>query len=195
MIRLDLFRALNPTADYPSSPLNLSLNGVKYDLLLPPAIADVLSRNASLDNGLVRLDKFCDQLGFDQLRRTPQAFHSLAAGKPAYADAETALELRDTRVPSGYLARFVAVSLPPVLSIIDVIQHLKIVEPGVAIYIRENPRSFRECGGFEVARVVYYFNEVERESLRTKSEESSRAAEAERRGRNQFIELANGLNG
>lgn len=195
MIRFDFFRALSPSSDYPNTPLNLTFDEVKYDLVLPDYVSDVLITNASLDNGLSRLDKYCNREGFCRLRNSPQEFQALAAGMPAFANAEFAFDACNDGVPSGYIARFVAISLPPITTIIDVLHHLKIVEPGVQKYIRQNPKYFKEAGAFEVARVVYYFNEQDQRDLRTDPFLEVGTAYKPRRSRLQFIEFVKAARG
>jgi len=195
MIRFDLFRALTPTAKYPKSPLDLALNGVQYDLALPDYVADVLANNASLKNGIARIDKFCNLAGIEHVRKSPQDFHALAAGSPAYARTETSLELHNDWMRSGRVAQLVIVSLPPIDTVIDVLQHLKIVEPGVSRYIRKNPHFFMHCGGFELARVVYYFTDSEREDLQYVPYRDGCDAGTERRSLVNFVDFVNEVDG
>ena len=112
-----------------------------------------------------RLDKYCGSTGFKQLRAYPRDADFLAAGNPAYAEIKLALEICDDVCNSGYLAHYIAFCLPPIKSIGDVLRHMQVTDSAVDTYIRNSSFFFMESGGFELARLTYYFNDVERDEV------------------------------
>src|SRR5438034_9588833 len=53
--RLNVFRALDPTPDYPRFHFDVAVGGARYDLVLPSAIADWLKVCSTADER-IRLD-------------------------------------------------------------------------------------------------------------------------------------------
>lgn len=74
MIRLDFFRAIAPTDDYPVVPFPLYLCGVEYDIPLASCVADELANLLSLKGPFHRLEHHCSPVGIELLRSCPSSF-------------------------------------------------------------------------------------------------------------------------
>ena len=163
MTRLHLFRALNPTDKYPFSPIDLSFNGVRYDLILPPRIGITLTRLLSSDGPFRRLDNFCLPDGLDAIRSNPLSFE-LEQGIPAYAEYQSHVEMPEQGVPVGYIVQHAAANPVAAKQILLSIIGENSFTLDVIDWLLEHAPFIEYSGGFEVAHVCCFTNETERES-------------------------------
>lgn len=161
MNRQILFRALKPIAGYPFSPLDLSLNGVRYDLILPTRVG-IAFKNLLSDCGPYhRLDSHCCQSSFEMLRTQPEKF---ASEIPSYAETCDKQELGTADVPVGYIVQHSAANAAAAQKI-----QLAVIEGpplsfDVIDWIFGHAPILEFSGGFEIAQLITYAGHDERET-------------------------------
>ena len=162
MIRFHLFRALQPAARYPVSPLDLSFNGVRYDLTLPPRVGIAFAHLLSSGGPFHRLSQYCNVTGFDALRTGPDSFRS---GRPlgAYAEFESCVESTAQGVPIGFVAQFAAADAAAARKILRSAIDGKTFTFDVVDWIFGHAPFLDYAGGFEIAHVCSYASTDERE--------------------------------
>lgn len=162
MIRFHLFRALNPTERYPVSPLDLSFNGVRYDLTLPPRVGIAFARLLSPDGPYRRLDNYCHPTGFDVLRSIPYSLE-LERTFAAYAQSESRVESTEQGVPVGYIVQQAAANAAAAKQILLSVIQGPTLTLDVVDWLFGHAPFIDYCGGFEVAHICSYTSADERE--------------------------------
>lgn len=161
MTRLYLFRALNPTAKYPVSMIDLAFNGIRYDLTLPPRVGIAFSR---------LLDPV-EATGRKRMYSNPGAFSSLTSVSPnfgsarsaSYAAYESRAESRSSGVPVGYILQRVAASTHAAKEILLSVIQGPTLPFDVTDWLLGHAPFMDYCGGFEVAHVCCYTGVEEQE--------------------------------
>ena len=162
MNRFHLFRALNPTTNYPASPINLCFNGVRYDLILPPRVGIAFSRQLSPKGSLKRIEDYCSPTGFDTLRTKPDSFTE-TRNLAAYAESDSQVETIDQGVPVGYIAQLAAANVVAAKKILMSVISGKFTFDVVDWLFGHAP-FLDYSGGFELAHVCCYASTEERET-------------------------------
>ena len=163
MTRFYLFRALNPTKRYPVSPIDLSFNGVRYDLTLPPRVGITFARLLGPDGPFRRLDNYCHPTGFDVLRTIPYSFEAERAFA-AYAESESRVELTEQGVPVGYVVEHAAANAAAAKKILLSIIQGPALTLDVVDWLFGHAPFMDYCGGFEIAHICCYASIDERET-------------------------------
>lgn len=164
MIRHNFFRALNPDSNYPTSPLNLTAHGIKYDLPVPDVVADALARELSPTGAFLRAEEFCEPTGIDALSSHPAALESF--GQSAYAESEFQLTLVGFgNQPMGYYLHQAVANQPATVAIIGLAVEERRFPTEVADWIIDRKDFFLHCHGFEIARFAYYFDGSEKAAV------------------------------
>lgn len=161
MTRLHLFRPLNPTAKYPASPIDLSFNGIRYDLTLPPRVGIAFAQLLSPVGQFRRLDSHCN----------PAAFSSFSSVSPrlgsdrsaAYAAYEFRAESNSTGVPVGYVLQRAAANAPAAKKIVLSVIQGPSLPFDVVDWLFTHAPFMDYCGGFEVAHICCYTGTEDRE--------------------------------
>jgi hypothetical protein len=163
MIRFHLFRALNPTERYPASPIDLSFNGVRYDLTLPPRVGIAFARLLSPDGPFRRLDNYCHSTGFDVFRSIPYSFET---DRPlaAYAESESHIESTEQGVPIGYILQQAAANAAAAKQILLSVIQGPTLTLDVVDWLFGHAAFMDYCGGFEIAHICCYASVDERET-------------------------------
>lgn len=161
MNRQFLFRALKPSPGYPISPLDLLLNGVRYDLILPARVGIAFKNLLIADGPYRRLDSHCCQSGFEMLRTQPEQF---ASNNPSYAETNDEQELGTADVPIGYIVQYSAANASAAKKI-----QLAVIEGpplsfDVIDWIFGHAPILEFSGGFEIAQFITYAGHDERET-------------------------------
>lgn len=164
MKRLNVFRALNPSKKYPLSPFNVTAQQVKYDLPLPAFVADSLAYELSPKGHFHRVEQFCTPLGIEKVRLKPQAFEP-ANQQPAYAESIWQFNLSNFGAPMGYLSEQAACNSLAATEILRYAIEEERFTKDVCDFILNRHAFFFNCGGFEIARLTYYFDPVGKQSV------------------------------
>ncbi len=163
MNRFHLFRALNPTKDYPASPIDLSFNGTRYDLTLPPRIGIAYAKLLSTEGPFHRLDNYCSPIGFDTLRTIHYSFEP-DRKVAAYAECEDRFELTDQVVPVGYVMQLAAANAAAAHRILLSTIQGPTQTFDVVDWLFGHAPFIDYCGGFEIAHICCYAGVDERET-------------------------------
>lgn len=165
MIRYDLFRAIDPDDKFPSTPFNVRMNNLSYNLPLPQHVGDALSDLLSPKGPFFRLDGKCNPDGIYILSNRPKAFDQQRT-IPSYAEATTRIETNYGGPLMGYVLQQGVASKLTAAEIARFALEGGI-EPEATDWIMKNSMFFYHCGGFEFARVSYYFNADEKNVVYT----------------------------
>lgn len=161
MNRFYFFRALNPTAKYPVSSIDLSVDGVRYDLSLPPRVGIAFSRLLNDKGPFKRIESFCSPSGFDLLRTSPNSFEP-DIRLAAYAESEARVESIEQDVLSGHIIQRAAANAAAAKEILR-----SVIDGGftfdVIDWIFGHAPFLDYSGGFEIAHVCCYATAEERD--------------------------------
>jgi len=152
MIHYALFQALSPDDLFPSTPINLKLNDIRFHLPVPQSVADYLAGLLS-SKGPFRCLDLCNPEGIKTLRTRPDAFE-LDRGLPTYADSEMNIQFD----PGAWSVHEIAVSSLAAAEIERLAIEGGIMMSDVSDWIMQNSIYFQHCGGFVLARLRYYFD-------------------------------------
>ena len=169
-----LFRALSPEPKYPKTPIALALNGIKYDLPLTPPVGESLIGLLSTRGPFSRLESLCNPAGICELRSNSRSFEP-ERGLPTYAAASQLIEIDDGERVMGYvlhqaitsklgaieLSRF-AVETALTTAMVGSLDGAFTANKEAVDWLMENSLFLFYSGGFEVARVPYFFNAAEK---------------------------------
>ena len=164
MKRLNVFRALNPGKKYPLSPFNVTAQQVKYDLPLPAFVADALAYELSPKGHFHRVEQFCTPLGIEKVRQKPRAFES-ASPQPTYAESVWQFNLSNFGPPMGYLSEQAACNSLASAEILRYAIEQERFTKDVCDFILNRHAFFFNCGGFEIGRLTYYFDQEEKKTV------------------------------
>lgn len=155
MTSLHLFRALRPTGRYPASPLNLSFDGVCYDLILPPRVGNAfVTRIGRRSGGFRRIAALCTPATFEQVRSGPEVL-KLPGKLPAYAESEALVERIEQGIPVGYVVQHAAVNAAAAKIILESAISGEFTFD-VVDWLFSHAPFLDYSGGFELARVCSY---------------------------------------
>lgn len=163
MMRFHLFRALNPTERYPASPIDLSFNGVRYDLTLPPRVGIALFRLLSPEGPLLRAENYCTPFAFDVIRSLPYSFEP-DRKVAAYAECEDHVEFADQVAPVGYVMQLAAANAAATHRIMLSTIQGPTQTFDVVDWLFGHAPFMDYCGGFEIAHICCYAGVDERET-------------------------------
>lgn len=163
MIRYDVFCALNPDENYPSSLYNLSLNGVKYDLPLLTPVCDALLEVLIRSGEFERVEKFCSPSGMQKVRSDLLTLET-ANQSPAYAGCEVLESISGPDIAVGYALHQAAVNVSAARKILHLAAEGGTFEKEMDAWIVEHLAYFTFCGGFEIARMYYTLTLMRRPS-------------------------------
>lgn len=192
MKRLNVFRALNPGKKYPLSPFNVTAQQVKYDLPLPAFVADALAYELSPKGNLSRIKQFCTPLGIEKVRQKPRAFES-ACQQPAYAESIWQFNLSNFGPPMGYLSQQAACNSLASAEILRYAIEQERFTKDVCDFILNRHAFFFNCGGFEIARLTYYFDPEEQKYVNTYAKALTSNHEASTNKMEMFRQMLNDL--
>lgn len=164
MIRYDVFRALAPEEKYPDTPFAFRLNGVKYDLPLPPPVGDVLGDMLTKSGPFYSLDRYSSPEGVDEVRSDARCI-DLPSRAPACADAEFRVDLTEPNNVMGYVSQIAVANRWAAAEIVRRAISTDTFDADVAEWITARFSFFHFCGGFEIARVSYYFDADEKTTV------------------------------
>lgn len=160
MNRLYLFRALLPTSKYPTSSLDISLNSVRYDLVLPIRVGIALSKLLGPESEFRRCNEYCTPTGFSLLRSTFRPFGANQADA-CYADAESRFESFKNGVLLGDILQFAAgneAAAKTILeSVIDGTLDFDVID-----WIFGHAPYLDYSGGFEIVQWISYATDDEK---------------------------------
>lgn len=160
MFRYDVFRALNPTQDYPSTLFNLCIKGVPYDLPLPPEVCDAIF-DCNYASKYERIDHLCSPNGIAMLRDDPgQIDHP--DNLPAFAGCEVREDITGSDYVTGYTLHLLAFNEAVIKKLFVKPVERDSVADKASHWISEHIDHFAYCGGFEVARFLSYSTPQER---------------------------------
>ena len=160
MNRRYLFRALLPTSKYPTSALDISVNAVRYDLILPNRVGIALSKRVGPEGDFRRCNEYCSPTGFAALRST---FRPFAENQKdlCYAAAESRFESFNDDVLLGDILQFSAGNEAAAKSILE-----SVIDGGfdfdVIDWIFQHAPYLDYCGGFEILHWISYATEGEK---------------------------------
>ncbi len=155
MTGLHLFRALRPTNQYPTSPLDLSFDGVRYDLILPPRVGNAFAnRLGRRCGGFQRITSLCKPTSFEQVRSRPEVL-KLQGKLPAYAEVESQVELVEQGIPVGYVVQYAAVNDVAATIILESVISGEFTFD-VVDWLFSHAPFLDYSGGFELARIHGY---------------------------------------
>lgn len=155
MIRFNLFRALNPDEEYPNTLLNVSLREVKFDLPLPPTVCDALLEVLLRSGNFARIGKLCSPTGMQKIRSEPEAFDA-ATALPTFAGCEVIEDVTEPGLEIGYTLDMIAVNASAARKILHLAVEGGTFDEEVDVWIVNRIAYFTYCGGFEIARLLYY---------------------------------------
>ena len=162
MNRFYFFRAIHPTSKYPVSPLNLSLNGVDFDLSMPPRVGIAFARLLSTAGSFQRADNFCSPTRFDQLRSDSKLFGPVTK-LAAYAETESRFESVEQDVLLGCIIQRGAANAAAAKKILR-----SVIDGGftfdVIDWVFGHAPFLDYSGGFEITHVCCYATAEERET-------------------------------
>lgn len=183
MNRYDLFAALKPTRFYPSTPLALKMHDIKYQIALPVEVADsVAAQIMEPEHPFCRINVFSSPSGICRVREKPERLSFESDGIPAYAESRLLVEYPDREEQIGSKRLYLVATQEIADHLMAVAICGKIFKPPVNLWLLRHESFFRECGGFELLRAEYYFDEAERIALLTDLD-PSRQPNKELRGR------------
>lgn len=165
MLRYDVFRALNPTEDYPVSLFSVVIRGVPYDLALPPEVCDLIFES-NCGSKYERIDQLCSPNGFARLRENP-ALLDHPDDLPAFAGCEVREDTTGPDTVTGYTLHLLAFNEEVVRSLF-----MRPVERGsladkASHWVKEHFYHLLYSGGFEVARYLCYTSSAEKKEVET----------------------------
>ena len=160
MNRRYLFRALLPTSKYPTSSLTISLNSVRYDLILPNRVGIALSKLLGPESNFRRCDEYCSPTGFSALRTRFRPFGERQADA-CYATAESPTESFENGILLGDILQFAAGNETAAKSILESVidGHFDF---DVIDWIFLHAPYLDYCGGFEILHWISYATDGEK---------------------------------
>jgi hypothetical protein len=155
--RLNVFRALNATSDYPRFYFEFSVNGTSYDLVLSSAIADWL-KVCSTGDERVRIDALAAGGTPEDLRAAVVQQTSNEAHRDRLLYAQVELEavkrVYDDRLRETAEYRYLFVSSGIALQLCRDAEADKL-PPDVGKYVMQHKRVLTNCGGFELLNACF----------------------------------------
>ena len=164
MEALHLFAALRKQSDFPDSSVDIKVNGVKYDVVLPATISRLLVAHfTDAESGYVSVKRYCDLWGIKAIRARPTLLDDEYAGSPTYAHSFNGVE-NDNQGSEviGYVAFHLAISPLAARTMYRRARVVNRIDPDLAEYVRDHAGYFHECGGFDLLRIRYYFDKKDR---------------------------------
>jgi hypothetical protein len=160
--QLRLFAPLRRRAGYPDNTMDLRIGGITYDLIVPVDTSDALVLHfLDSSGGYRRVARYRDDAGIDAVRADPTLLDDACRGVPCYADSVSGYET-DDHVLTGYVSLRLAVSSLAAKQLYTRARARKSIDLRLADYVVRRDDYFRECGGFELLRILYYFDAEER---------------------------------
>lgn len=164
---LHLFAPLRKQPGFPVTSADLKIGNVRYDLILPENISDLLLLHFIDSTGSYRrVDRYCDLDGIEAIRKRPSLLDDAYTGLPTFAMSFNGVEdVQDNDAVIGYVALRLAVGPLAARQLRNRACRRELIDGDLAEYIATRDAYFSQCGGFELLRVRYYFDEVDRYSV------------------------------
>ena len=155
--RLNLFRALNATPDYPRFHFEVSVSGASYDLVLSSVIADWLKVCCTGDER-VRIDALAAGGTPEDLRAAvvQQTSSEGNCDRPLYAEIrlDATTRVYADRLDETAEYRYLFVSRGVALQLCLDAEADKL-PPDLGKYVLQHRRVLTECGGFELLNACF----------------------------------------
>jgi len=164
MSPMHLFSPLRRQPGFPMTSVDITIADVRYDLILPDEISNLLLMHVIDSKGAYRrVDRFCDPLGIEEVRARPTLLDDAYVGVPTFAVAFGGVEdVQDDEAVVGYVALRLAVGPLAARQLYNRARKGESIDPELSEYIIGRDTYFSRCGGFELLRIRYYFDDVER---------------------------------
>lgn len=151
MIPLHLFSPLNRLPGFPTPPFELRIGDIRYDLIVPDHIGDLLQDHVTTGTSYRRHDSYCDTAGIEAIRARPWLLDEDFSGVPAYGVALADVE--DVHSDGAVIAyEALRLALGPIASrqLYNRARLRSAIHPALAYYILSRDAYFQNCGGFEL---------------------------------------------
>ena len=151
---LNLFSPLNRLPGFTTPPFDLRIGDIRYDLIVPDDIGDLLQVHVTTGTSYRRHDRYCDTAGIEAIRARPWLLDVDFSGVPAYAIALADVEdVQGDGAVIAYIAQRLV--LGPIASrqIYNRGRLRSAIHPALADYIVSRDGYFENCGGFELLRL------------------------------------------
>jgi len=164
---MHLFSPLRKQPGYPTTSVGLTIADVTYDLILPAEISDELLVHFIRAVGSYRqVSRYSNAEGLDAIRDHPALLDDEYRGLPTYAITFYGVEdAEDQDATSGWVALRLAVGPLAARQLYNRAVRRESMSTELADYIISHDAYFKQCGGFELLRIRYYFDAEDRYSV------------------------------
>lgn len=161
---MHLFSPLRKQPGYPTTSVGLTIADVTYDLILPAEISDELLVHFIRAVGSYRqVSRYCNAEGLDAIRDHPALLDDEYRGLPTYAITFYGSEdAEDQDAMNGYVALRLAVGPLAARQLYNRACGCESIDQELADYIINHDAYFKQCGGFELIRIRYFFDSDDR---------------------------------
>lgn len=161
---MHLFSPLRKQPGYPTTSVDLTVVDVKYDLILPAEVSDLLLLHFIHSDGSYRqIARYCNPEGIEAVRARPTLLDDESEGAPTFAVSFNAIEdVQNDDAVIGYVALRLAVGPLAARQLYNRACRRQRITEELADYIVSRDAYFQHCGGFELLRVRYYFDAEDR---------------------------------
>lgn len=167
MKAMHLFSPLRKQPGYPTTSVDLTIADVTYDLILPAEISDeILVHFIQAEDSYHQASQYCNANGLDAIRACPTLLDDEHRGLPAFAITLYGIEdAVDDDAMNGSVAIRLAAGPLAARRLYNRAWRRDSMSTDLSDYITSHDAYFKQCGGFELLRIRYYFDGDDRLSV------------------------------
>lgn len=163
MTTLRLFAPLKRHPAFPKTSVDLKIGDVRYDLIIPPDISNLMVRHFVRPESTYRkVERYSNFMDIEALRGNPGLLDEEFRGVPTYAHCVNGVEDSDDGFLVGYLAVRLMVGPLAARVFYGRAARRERIDTTLADYIINHEIYFHPCVGFEILHQRFYFDEAER---------------------------------
>lgn len=166
MNTIHLFSALSPQPGFPVISADMTIGSVRYDLVLPEEMSDLLLLYFINNPAYRQIGEYCNDEGISLIHKRPELLNGPRNNLLGYAVSFDAVE--DAPNDDDFIGSFsmkLIVGPQAAFSLCENALTRNSIEPELADYVMMREAFFVNCHGFELLRKRYYFDAMDRESV------------------------------
>lgn len=164
---MHMFSPLRKQSGYPKTSVDVNIGHVRYDLILPAEVSDeLLVHFIGSTDSYRQVARYCNAEGIDAIRACPSLLDDESHGKPSFAVSFYGVEdAAGDHETNGWVALRLAAGPLAARLLYNYACQRESITPELADYIISREAYFKQCGGFELLRIRYYFDAEDRYSV------------------------------
>lgn len=163
MTTLRLFAPLKRHPAFPKTSMDLRIGDVRYDLIIPPDISNLMVRHfVGPESTYRRVERYSHFMEIEALRGNPGLLDEASRGVPTYAHCINGVEDSDDFSLVGYVAARLIVGPHATRVFYGRAARRNRIDRTLADYVIDHEGYFHPCVGFEILHMRYYFDDAER---------------------------------